>query len=386
MRQPIRLWRGLAPRGVRAAIVSQRLNRRKIDVIPEPEWADPPKAKISELLAAVEGRIAKRRPRWAARGRSRSPRKPRATPACRPEGHERCEARRDRTDRQGRFGALDLRRALAPRDRRRRRCWSRATSSARSAGYPAATRCCSRPRPHAQSPSPSGVSRPASRAAWLTLGGGPESFLALLNDQLERRRRGDLPEPDGDEAWTISVRGFDPELERVHSSLLTISDGVIGTSGSPVGSHPSARPRVLAAGLYDGEGPDTDLIACPVWTRLDGELPHATAFERQVDLHAGLVRQRLGRHPDLDSICSPRWRPWHGGAARQRHSRAARVGPAHRGCRRNAGRDGDGGRNDVDAAASRRRRPRGRGQRVPRGRSARPVCGLRCRSESRYLI
>ena len=47
----------LAERGLRAEIVSQRLNRRKIDLIPEPEWADPPKARIAELLAAVEARL-----------------------------------------------------------------------------------------------------------------------------------------------------------------------------------------------------------------------------------------------------------------------------------------------------------------------------------------
>ena len=41
----------------RAAVVSQRLNRRKIDLIPEPEWADPPKARIGELLAAVQERL-----------------------------------------------------------------------------------------------------------------------------------------------------------------------------------------------------------------------------------------------------------------------------------------------------------------------------------------
>ena len=35
----------LAERGLRAEIVSQRLNRRKIDLIPEPEWAEPPKRK-----------------------------------------------------------------------------------------------------------------------------------------------------------------------------------------------------------------------------------------------------------------------------------------------------------------------------------------------------
>ena len=43
---------------MRAEIVSDRLNRRKIDLIPEPEWADPPKARIDELLAAVESRLS----------------------------------------------------------------------------------------------------------------------------------------------------------------------------------------------------------------------------------------------------------------------------------------------------------------------------------------
>ncbi|MGZ8612588.1 MAG: hypothetical protein ACXWX0_10015, partial [Actinomycetota bacterium] len=47
----------LAERGLHAEVVSQRLNRRKIDVIPEPEWADPPKARIGELLEAVQERL-----------------------------------------------------------------------------------------------------------------------------------------------------------------------------------------------------------------------------------------------------------------------------------------------------------------------------------------
>ena len=47
----------LAEHGLRAEIVSQRLNRRKIDLIPEPEWLDPPKARIAELLVAVERRL-----------------------------------------------------------------------------------------------------------------------------------------------------------------------------------------------------------------------------------------------------------------------------------------------------------------------------------------
>jgi hypothetical protein len=48
----------LAARGLEARIVSERLNRRKIDLIPLPEWADPPKAQIASLLHAVEARLA----------------------------------------------------------------------------------------------------------------------------------------------------------------------------------------------------------------------------------------------------------------------------------------------------------------------------------------
>jgi hypothetical protein len=50
----------LADQGLNTAIVSQRLNRRKIDLIPEPAWADPAKARIAELLEAVERRLRAR--------------------------------------------------------------------------------------------------------------------------------------------------------------------------------------------------------------------------------------------------------------------------------------------------------------------------------------
>jgi hypothetical protein len=48
----------LAERGLVARIVSERLDRRTIDLILESGWEDPPKARIAELLAAVEDRLA----------------------------------------------------------------------------------------------------------------------------------------------------------------------------------------------------------------------------------------------------------------------------------------------------------------------------------------
>src|SRR5262245_39454132 len=43
--------------GPRIDIVYNRLNRRKIDMIPDPEWADPPKSRIGDLLEATEHRL-----------------------------------------------------------------------------------------------------------------------------------------------------------------------------------------------------------------------------------------------------------------------------------------------------------------------------------------
>ena len=48
----------LGARGLEAKVVSQRLNRRKIDLIPVPAWADPKKADIALLAEAVNERLA----------------------------------------------------------------------------------------------------------------------------------------------------------------------------------------------------------------------------------------------------------------------------------------------------------------------------------------
>lgn len=43
--------------GLETAVIYDRFNRRKLDIIPTAEWADPPKERIGELLAAVEERL-----------------------------------------------------------------------------------------------------------------------------------------------------------------------------------------------------------------------------------------------------------------------------------------------------------------------------------------
>jgi len=43
--------------GLDVVIIYDRYNRRKLDIIPTPEWSDPPKARIGELLVAVQQRL-----------------------------------------------------------------------------------------------------------------------------------------------------------------------------------------------------------------------------------------------------------------------------------------------------------------------------------------
>jgi hypothetical protein len=43
--------------GLEVHVVYDRLNRRKVDLIPLAEWRDPPKSRLGDLLAAVETRL-----------------------------------------------------------------------------------------------------------------------------------------------------------------------------------------------------------------------------------------------------------------------------------------------------------------------------------------
>ena len=132
----------------------------------------------------------------------------------------------------------------------------------------------------------------ASLAAGTTpAGNGSGGMLALLDDQLARRRAGDVPAIDEDPAWTVVVEGFDREHERVNEALLTLADGRLGTSGSPLTGDGATTPWVFATGLYDGDGPETALLACPVWHRLPGELGRTSGLRRVLDLRTGVLRE-----------------------------------------------------------------------------------------------
>jgi trehalose/maltose hydrolase-like predicted phosphorylase len=281
----------LAERGLGAEIVSQRLNRRKIDLIPEPEWHDPPKARIDELLAAVELRL------HAAGLAGLCEAVELAEAAAREAGLDAPKVTSDAkhveiglTDKadSARWLLAELwRRGIGPE-----LVLVGGDEFGPLGGLPGSDSLLLVPEARGVVAISVGRELRGVPSGVHGLGGGPELFLRILEDQLERRVDGAVPSVGDDPRWTLTVAGVDPELERVHETLLSLSDGRIGTSGSPVGSRASARPRVLAA-VYEGEGPETELLSCPVWTRLDGALPASAELLRRLDLHSGLLRQEV---------------------------------------------------------------------------------------------
>jgi trehalose/maltose hydrolase-like predicted phosphorylase len=90
----------------------------------------------------------------------------------------------------------------------------------------------------------------------------------LLDDQVRRRRRGDVPIVPSADDWCIAIDGLDHSLERFHESLLTLADGQVGTRGAPLVGDGATRPGVYHVGVYEGRGSASELAALPLWSRL----------------------------------------------------------------------------------------------------------------------
>jgi len=131
------------------------------------------------------------------------------------------------------------------------------------------------------------------------VGVGPEALLAVLEDQIARRRGGELPIVVEDPRWALVIEDGDPLLARVHESLLTLADGRLGTRGSTLSRQAGREPSVMMSGVYARRGSETHLLAAPRWNEVfAGE--SAGRVRRVLDLHAGVLHQRIG---DGSGLC-----------------------------------------------------------------------------------
>lgn len=92
--------------------------------------------------------------------------------------------------------------------------------------------------------------------------------------------------------WEFTFEGHDDEHQRVRNALFALAGGGIGTSGGSLLVSASADRWIVAAGVYDGEGPETHLLIGPVLSGTAIDVADAR-LHRTLDLRAGLLRERI---------------------------------------------------------------------------------------------
>ncbi|HUO47616.1 MAG TPA: glycosyl hydrolase family 65 protein [Acidimicrobiales bacterium] len=281
----------LADAGLEASVVGRRLNRRKIDLIDVPEWADPPKARITELLAAVRRRLA-----------THGLTLPDVVDLAR-----RCALDAGIEDPRITSDAKHVEIGLTDKSDSAR--WLLRQFAARGVGPGLVlvlgdefgplggvggsdahmlVEGTERSLVVSVGAEPEGVPDGV-----VHLGGGPDACLSLLDAQLLRRRQRRCPVVDEDPAWCFVVPDGPDEDRRVHESQLTIADGRFGTRGALEEGRRGDDPLVVAAGVYTRDAAGVErLLSGPRWSQLT--LPRKGEPGRRVlDLRTGVLHRRM---------------------------------------------------------------------------------------------
>jgi trehalose/maltose hydrolase-like predicted phosphorylase len=317
----------LTARGLAVRIVSERLNRRKIDLIPEPEWEDPPKARIDQLLTAVENRLAAAGitglPEAVEIARAAAAEAGLTEPKVTSDAKHLEIGLTDKSDSSEWVMNWLWRRGIAPEQ-----VLIAGDELGPLGGLPGSDSWLLAGEGGRATAVLVGVEPEGVSADVVWIGGGPDAFSAVLADQIARRRHGELPIVVQDPEWTLAIDGVDPLLERVHESLLTLADGRLGTRGSLITGHPRQDATVLMSGVYTRTGPETHLITGPHWNTISLNDSPPRSVRRALDLHAGVLQQELRSETSetdallLSSLARP------GTAALRVRDRSASMNPS----------------------------------------------------------
>jgi trehalose/maltose hydrolase-like predicted phosphorylase len=288
--------------GVQARIVSQRLNRRKIDLIATPEWANPPKARIDELLAAVEARLREHGLDGLQAAVELS--EAAAVEAGLTDARVTSDAKHieigitDKADSAGWYFEYLWQRGVSPEQ-----VLILGDELGPLGGLPGSDSKLLIAAAAGATVASVGVEPAGVPDGIISLHGGPSAFSRLLDRQLALRRHGALPIVSSDPCWTLAVDGVEHERERAHEALLTIADGCLGTRGSVLAPDGGSTPEVLMAGVYRGQGELSELQPAPLWNRLAALTPGGRV-RRVLDLHAGTLCQEVPGELAALQFCS----------------------------------------------------------------------------------
>lgn len=318
--------------GLSFAVVRDRLNRRKLDLIPEPAFRDPPKSAIGELLAATEARLRGAGLRHGLReafeltehiARELGLRDAKVTSDVK---HievgltDKADAMDDVLDevaRPLRIAAEDI---LVLGD-----------EFGPIAGFEGSDhRMLSVPGLRGAVVVSVGPEPGGAPAGVLHLGGGPDRFREVIAQQLDLDARLGVFAPPRDAARAIEEPGFDVAREHEIESILSIANGYVGSRGSIAEGTRMSRPATFLAGAFEPSADVSavpELVIVPDWGRLcfaiEGEPLSVERGEmrrhrRTLDLRRGLLlREALARTPGGHAI---RLRTLHAASLADRHA------------------------------------------------------------------
>lgn len=255
------LQSALSLRGLETRVISDRLNRRKIDLIPVQRWREPRKAELAELLKAVRERlvtagIPEGLP-WILEL---------ATEVARKYGLP--EARITSDIKHVEIGLTD--KADSVRWIVQHALRERGIEGSRSAwvgdefgsvgGLPGSDSLM-RSLPELEKAEFLSVGvEPEGAPSWVKhLGGGAERFLEFLESQRALlAARDPLGSQlwgwgwlDADTTWLLEQEGFDPSRERELEAIFSFGNGAVGVRGGTSFPLPASRSDLFVAGVYD---------------------------------------------------------------------------------------------------------------------------------------
>jgi trehalose/maltose hydrolase-like predicted phosphorylase/hydroxymethylpyrimidine pyrophosphatase-like HAD family hydrolase len=295
--------------GLDVQVVYDRLNRRKVDLIPLEQWKDPPKSALGDLLLAVESRLKRAG----------------ITPGLR----EIIEFAKSRVQEKGLLNARitsDVKHVeIGLTDKGDSVVWLLRELAQRRGISPEEVLICGDEFgpiagfPGSDSrmlvagtagvtfvsvgPEPGGVP-----AGVLHLGGGPRQFAQLLAAQATLYPV-ELPAvPEQRPEWVMVEAGFVPTREHEVESLFAIGNGFLGSRGSLAEGGVISSPATFVAGVFDSEPGSSvpALVGAPDWPQLsiavNGNVLGLESGEqlehrRMLDLRQGIL-WRQWRHRD----------------------------------------------------------------------------------------
>lgn len=301
-----------AENGLEIGIIRDRLNRRKIDLIPTPEWADPPKNRIGDLLEAVTERLAAV-PGGIGAVIALTQRL--SVQEGLPDSRITTDVKHIEvglTDKSDSIAYLVRRlapaRAILPHEILIAGDEFGPIAGFEGSDYRMVTRLAAGATMVSVGREPNGVP-----TGVLRLGGGPVEFLRVLRGQVRP-----IPAPATDafpappihapiersaDGWAVEREGYDVVDAASVESLFALTNGYMGVRGATDEANPGSSRAAYVAGLFDGpEAGIEDLTVIADWTHTRIEVEGRTfrpwewnevVHRRRLDLHTMVLERTL---------------------------------------------------------------------------------------------